>query len=384
MRSDVGLYLNSGDGSYLKAEVRDSSFNVIATVTLRDDGVAPDDVASDGIFHGTFTLPSVLDEAGGTWTVIAWPGDPPDYDNGYHVSDSLQFLVEGLDATPEDISVTVVEGTPVQVTIHVTNVGVQDAQHVKLMVDPAGQVDPSYVSFSSNDFVLAAGDSTDVVMTIDVPPGDPTGTFSMIIYVFDDEDLNDLPDDCRVDALSMTLTIEPPLLYVTADPASISSTVQPKCDQSITKYYYVVSFHNSGALDDVYDISVRSDPDWNISVYLDVNGDDDLGLSDFEPANFADDVLIAYDLDGDSANGWTYVNDALDTYSDGIPDTGDLTPHGGLARMVFLIDVPRRTPPGTYQVVIRGSSNLDWQTNYPADPYYADEIFHDETVLSLT
>ena len=557
VRSDVGLYLNSGDGSYLKAEVRDSSFNVITTVTLRDDGVAPDDVASDGIFHGTFTLPSVLDEAGGTWTVIAWPGDPPDYDNGYHVSDSLQFLVEGLDATPEDISVTVVEGNPVQVTIHVTNVGVQDAQHVKLMVDPAGQVDPSYVSFSSNDFILAAGDSTDVVMTIDVPPGDPTGTFSTTVYVFDDEDLNDLPDDCRVDALSMTLTVEPPPLYVTADPASTSSTVQPKCDQSITKYYYVVSFHNSGALDDVYDISVRSDPDRNISVYLDVNGDDDLGLSDSEPANFADDVLIAYDLDGDSTNGWTYVNDALDTYSDGIPDTGtvasgssvkivfvvylprdevlagdnydfrfrassyndwqtnypadpyykddivhadsfltlnigpvpcgfidpdsgsvsispltnvtvsfvqnwiniapetdrgnvkimentgsfrirllrdeglndpigafdfsvkngddvllaedsngdgvwdvvvpeydaggdgipdtgDLTPHGGLARMVFLMDVPRRTPPNTYQVVIRGSSNLDWQTNYPTDPYYADEIFHDETVLSLT
>ena len=557
VRSDVGLYLDSGDGSYLRAEVRDSSFNVITTVTLRDDGVSPDDVANDGVFHGTFTLPSVLDEAGGTWTVIAWPGDPPDYDNGYHVSDSLQFIVEGLDATPEDISVTVVEGTPVQVTLHITNVGVEDAQHVKLMVDPAGGVDPSYVSFSSNDFVLTAGSSTDVTITIDVPPGDPTGTFSTTIYVFDDEDLNDSPDDCRVDSLTMTLTVEPPPLYVTADPASTSTTVQPKCDQNITKYYYVVSFHNSGALDDVYDISIRSDPDWNVSVYLDVNGDDDLGLSDSEPANFADDVLIAYDLNGDSTDGWTYVNDAYDTYSDGIPDTGnvasgssvkvvfvvylpreevlagdnydfgfrgssyndwqtnyptdpyytddvvhadsfltlnigpvpcgfidpdsgsvtvnpltnvtvsfvqnwinaapetdrgnvkimentgsfavrllrdegmndpigafntsvsngddvllaedgngdgvwdlvtpdydtggdgipdtgDLTPHGGLARMVFLVDIPRRTPPGTYQLVIRGSSNFDWQTNYPTDPYYADEIFHDETVLSIT
>ncbi len=556
VRSDVGLYLNDGDGAFLMAEVRDSSHSVLTTVTLRDDGVSPDDVANDGLFHGKFTLPSVLDEAGGTWTVIAWPGEPPDYDNGYHVSDSLQFLVEGIDATPEDVSATVVEGTPVQVTLHVTNVGVQDAEHVKLMVDPAGGVDPSYVSFSSNDFVLPAGSSVDVILTIDVPIGDPTGTFSTTVYVFDDEDVDDQPDDCRVDSLSMTLTVEPPPLYVTADPASTSSTVQPRCGQDITKYYYVVSFHNSGALDDIYDLSLRSDPDWNVSVYLDVNGDDALGLFDSEPANFADDVLIAYDLDGDSTDGWTYVNGAHDTHSDGIPDTGtvasgasikvvfvvhlprgevsvgnnydfrfrassyndwqanhpadpyyadgivhadsfltlnigpvpcgfidpdagsitispltdltvsfvqdwinvapgtdrgnvkvmentgsfevrllrdegmndpvgasgsdvsngddvllaedpdgdgvwdavnpdydtggdgipdtgDLTPHGGLARMVFLVDVPRRTPPGTYRVVIRGSSNLDWQANHPADPYYADEIFHDEAVLNL-
>jgi len=556
VRSDVGLYLDSSDGSYLRAEIRDSSYNVVTTITLRDDGVPPDDVANDGIFQGTFTLPSVLDESGGTWTVIAWPGDPPDYDNGYHVSDSLQFVVEGLDATPEDISATVVEGTPVQVTITITNVGVQDAEHVKLMVDPAGGVDPSYVSFSSNDFTLAAGDSTDVVMTISVPAGDPTGTFSTTIYVFDDENLNDLPDDCRVDSLTMTLTIEPPPLYVTSNPASTSSTVQPKCEQNITKYYYVVSFHNSGTLSDIYDLSVKSDRSWNVSVYLDSNGDDSLGLSDSEPASFSDDILIAYDLNGDSTDGWTYVNGALDTNSDGIPDTGnvasggsvnivfviylprdevlvgdnynfrfrassyndwqtnhpsdpyydddvvhadsfltlnigpvpcgfidpdsgsvnvsplsnvtvsfvqnwinvapgtdrgnvkimenngsfsirllrdeglndptgafnssasngddvllaedsngdgvwdivspdydsggdgipdtgDLTPHGGLARMVFLMDVPRRTPPGNYWVVIRGSSNLDWQTNYPTDPYYADEIFHDEAVLDI-
>ncbi len=384
VRSDVGLYLDSGDGSYLVAEVRDSSHNPVTTVTLRDDGSPPDDVANDGTFHGTFTIPSTLDEVGGTWTVIAWPGNPPNYDNGYHVSDNLQFIVEGLDATPEDISVTAVEGSPVQVTIHVTNLGVEGADHVKLKIDPAGGVNPSYVSFSSNDFPIAAGGSADVIMTINVPVGDPTGTFTTTVYVFDDENLDDTPNDCRVDSLSMTLTVEPPPIYVTADPTSTSSTVQPKCDLEVTEYYYVVSFQNSGSLDDVYDISLRSDPDWNVSVYLDVNGDDALGLSDSEPANFADDVLIAYDLDGDTTNGWTYVNDAYDTYSDGIPDTGTV-PAGSSVKVVFVVHLPRDevTAGDNYNFRFRASSYNDWQTNNPAAPYYHDDVMHADSFLTL-
>ncbi len=385
-RSDVGQYLDDGSGDELRGEVRDSLNGIVASITLRDDGMPPDDVAHDGVFHGTFPITGPLDERGGTWTVRVWAGEPPDYDNGYSAVDTAQFVVEGLDATPEHVSATVVKGTPLDITIHVTNIGSADATHVKLMIDPTGGIDPSYVTFSANDFTLAPGASTDVVMTVNVPVTDPTGTFSSTIWVFSDEDNNGVPDDCLMDSLAFDLTIQAPALYVLPNPVSTSVTVEPSCSTERTRVYYVVNYENIGANDDEYMISLASpDSDWNISVYKDVLGDDTPGFYTVQPASMSDDVLLAFDTDGDTSSGWTYVNPATDTHSDGIPDTG-VVPSGSSVTLVFVIDmVTEEMNAGDhFAFSFRAGSYTDWQTNHPAAQYYDDVVLHADSYLTTT
>jgi uncharacterized repeat protein (TIGR01451 family) len=124
-----------------------------------------------------------------------------------------------------------------------------------------------------------------------------------------------------------------------------------------------------------------SRPGMIVSLYRDVLRDATPGV--YGPGAFAlgpDDRLMAVDEDGDGI--WDLVIPSLDTGADGIPDTGQLDPHGGYAHIIWELrsacDCEQALPPGDLLINMRGSSNWHWTTVYPTLPYSDDVVFHDQ------
>ncbi|MDK2463420.1 MAG: hypothetical protein QI223_01400, partial [Candidatus Korarchaeota archaeon] len=169
--------------------------------------------------------------------------------------------------------------------------------------------------------------------------------------------------------------LETPCGFISPD--ALDSSGAPEVNLTV---WFVQDWVNRAPMTDRGNVKIVQPAGLALYLYRDEGLNDQVGAHADRPID-SDDVLLAADYDGDGS--WDFVSPDYDAGGDGIPDTGDLPPHGGYARMIFEVVVPKGAPPGTLTVVVRGCSNWEWVNEHPDLEYCADEIFHDEASMTI-
>ncbi len=400
--SEVGSNLDSSTGDYLTAEVYDPNGTLVGSTQLTDDGAGADAAADDGVYSGYFDVPGDADP--GAWTVKVYAGPAASYDNGYVAQDAGFFVVEGLLVNPPALGMTVVENTTASAGGSVTNAGAFQLDHVKfelatdlaLETDPTVTIDRSKVTFDPQDFAIQAQESVNFTVNVSVPIPQQPGVYRAKVAVFADENLNDLPDDPEVTYFNLTVEVVAPLVAGMIEPDTVNENFEVACGENFTRLYLVLKMTNLAEREDMGDISITSNRDWRVEVYRDAQGDDEPGFyTSPDQFNFSDDVLIAYDEDGDAGGDlvtnstWDWVNQSEDTFRDNIPDTGMLgnqTSPDNWVNLVFVVYVNNSEVLAgeSYHLIVRGTSYNDWveDPSYPNIVYDDDSLYHDTAHLT--
>jgi hypothetical protein len=400
-RSDVGLYLDNSTGRTLEAQIEDADGTNLGSVTLYDDGAHGDATANDGTWTNSvdFAIPSHVGSNGGSWQVTVRAGSSSSgYDNGYLVVDGEHFVVEGVRGHPDPLSLSVCQGGLAQVLMEMDNLGQAaldpvQARMIGTLSDGAGHtITDTNVSFSLGSGVQLPAGTVNYPMTVTVTAdvGQTPGVYTGTLAVYEDINGNDVVDDCIQSSHTLVVTVEDCGSVGAITPSLHNATlVQPCPCEGTHPVFYVYNFENQNSAQDRANLSLKppSSQGWKVAIYKDINGDTLTGTYTITPTNFSDDVLLAYDNDGDGGSGgWDYVNPTHDTGSDNIPDTGDLAAYGAPGdnvNLTLVVYVPCSALAGTVDTTtLRGSSHNDWQANHPTAPYDDDAVFHDFAIAT--
>ena len=381
--ADAGLCLDHSTGRTLRVRLEDPDGNVRAEAALYDDGTHGDAVANDGLWTNTtdLRLPPTLGPDGGTWIARVFADD-----NGYRAADAANFQVKGFATNVRALSLSGCQGGSATLGFAVSNLSSGAIQHLKgrmtqSLSDGIHTLLNSYVSFTPQDFSLDPLESGHpVTLTISIPVGQALGTYTGTLTLWADEDTDDAIDDCLSTAVSVTLMIGACGTAGALEPPSLNAAVAMPCPcVDGLAVYHVYTATNLAETADRGNISLipAGNQLWPVTVLRDVAGDDVVGTYVVTDTTLADDVVLAYAANGrGGSGGWTWVNPAADTGSDGIPDTGDLDPGEGVH-----IVVKMGIPCGTLADISNFAglsiySHNDWQANHSEELYDDEDIYH--------
>lgn len=390
--ADVGQCLDAGSGGTLYCIISDRNDDERLTSLLYDDGSHGDEVADDGVWTNEtdLVMPSDLGPDGGTWKVKVSAGGSTENDNGYDATDTATLQAHGLMADVEWLSLVSCQGGSASIAFQVSNLDPAALEHVKgamtqSLSNGSETLMNANVTIEPLDMTLGALESgREMTFTVSVPVGQATGTYTGQMTVWADADQDDTVADCVSTPVTVELHIEDCGVLGGIDPSSLDEIVSLPCPCTDgTTVYHVYQARNLAANADRGNIALlpASNEAWKVSLLRDVNGDNITGTYTVSQTVFSDDVLIAYDASGvGSSSGWTYVNPAADTGSDGVPDTGDLAANGqsgDSVNLVVVVDVPCGTLADTADYVgLSIYSHNDWTANHPSSAYDDSDIVH--------